>query len=65
MISAPEITENIREEGDRMILMGCDGVWERYVSNNNKMMKIVSELTDKYEAMVAMEKLFTTLSAKD
>ena len=48
MISVPEITEVARQEGDEFILMGCDGVWEKYVANNQKMVSNLLALLEKH-----------------
>ena len=45
--------------------MGCDGVWERFVSNSQKMVLNVSQLMGKSgEVKVVLEKLFDQLVAK-
>ena len=33
-----------RSSEDEFILLGCDGVWERHVSNSQKMVVLVREL---------------------
>ena len=65
VISRPEITEIPRDrEMDQFIVMGCDGVWERFVSNSQKMVESVGQLLQKGEAKMAVEKLLGQLVAK-
>ena len=45
--------------------MGCDGVWEKYVSSSQKMVDAVSDLLRKNDPKQAMDKLFGQLVAKD
>ena len=45
--------------------MGCDGVWEKYVANSQKMIQVLSELLSKHPEKVAIEKLFVQLTAKE
>ena len=47
VISVPEITEVARQEGDEFIIMGCDGIWEKYVVNNQKMVGNLLGLLEK------------------
>lgn len=65
MISVPDIIEIPRSENDEFILIGCDGVWERHVSNNQKMIQNLSDLLAKNDCKNTLDKLFTQLVAKD
>ncbi len=66
VISVPEVLEMERRKEDDFILLGCDGVWERYVSSNQKMVNTVKELLDKYkDRRHVLEKLFDNLVAKE
>jgi serine/threonine protein phosphatase PrpC len=61
----PEVTETVRSEADQFVLLGCDGVWERYVHNSQKMVQLVLQLRTKHEGPQAIDKLFGQLVAKD
>jgi protein phosphatase 2C family protein 2/3 len=37
----PDIKEIGREKGDDFILMGCDGIWERYVEDSFGLLELV------------------------
>jgi serine/threonine protein phosphatase PrpC len=64
--SLPEITETERSPHDNFIIMGCDGVWERYVANSQKMVEHVQQLRSQCnDKKVVMDKLFNDLVAKD
>jgi serine/threonine protein phosphatase PrpC len=55
-----------RNLDDNFILLGCDGVWERYVANNQKMVSHIKQLREKHsDKKMVMDKLFTDLVAKD
>jgi serine/threonine protein phosphatase PrpC len=55
-----------RSPDDNFIILGCDGVWERYVSNSQKMVSHILQLKDKHnDKKVVMDKLFADLVAKD
>jgi len=45
--------------------MGCDGIWERYVDNNQKMVDYVKEFKDKYkDKKLCVEKFVDSLLGK-
>ncbi len=51
---------------DNFIIIGCDGVWERYVSNSQKMVSHIKQLREKHnDKKTVMDKLFNDLVAKD
>jgi serine/threonine protein phosphatase PrpC len=55
-----------RSPDDNFVILGCDGVWERYVSNSQKMVSHIKQLREKYnDKKVVMDKLFNDLVAKD
>jgi serine/threonine protein phosphatase PrpC len=47
--------------------MGCDGIWEKYVDNNNGMCALVKELLVKHQGKYksVVEDLLEVLIAKD
>jgi serine/threonine protein phosphatase PrpC len=62
----PDIVEIDRSEDDEYILMGCDGVWEKYANNSKKMIALVSQLKGKLDnGKMVLDKLFGELVAKD
>jgi serine/threonine protein phosphatase PrpC len=66
VISLPDVIEMDRSPDDNFIIMGCDGVWERYVSNSQKMVSHIKELRSKCsEKKAIMDKLFTDLVARE
>lgn len=66
MTSLPDIVAIDRSEEDEFILLACDGVWEKYVSNSKKMVGLIGQLRGKYEnGKVVLDKLFSELVAKD
>ena len=47
-------------------MLACDGVWERYVHNNQKMVELIGGLLSKYgNQKTVIEKLFDQLVAKN
>jgi protein phosphatase 2C family protein 2/3 len=66
VICVPEITETDRCEEDEFVILGCDGVWERYVANSQKLIDLMGQLLQKHEnSKVMMDKLFGQLVARD
>lgn len=64
--SCPEVVEMERSPDDNFVLLGCDGVWERYVSNSQKMVAHIAQLREKHgDKRIVMEKLFGDLVARD
>lgn len=44
IISKPDVTVTDRTKDDEFIIMGCDGIWEKYVNNSQGMVdKIIQE----------------------
>ena len=41
IICKPDIREFMRQKEDQFILMGCDGIWERYVKNSQGLLDVV------------------------
>lgn len=55
-----------RSPDDNFVILGCDGVWERYVSNSQKMVSHIKQLREKYnDKKMVMDRLFNDLVAKD
>ncbi len=62
----PEVMVFDRKHDDNFIIIGCDGVWERYVANSQKMVTHIKQLLDtNKDRKVVMDKLFNDLVAKD
>ena len=49
IICKPDIKEVDRDERDSFILMGCDGVWERYYENSSVLMDKIAKKIEKSE----------------
>lgn len=37
IICKPDVTEVVRSADDEFIIMGCDGIWEKYVNDSQPM----------------------------
>lgn len=62
----PDIIEVSRKKEDEFILMGCDGIWERYVDNSQGLLDLVkSQLRNKKENRRIVEDLLQLFLAKD
>ena len=62
----PDIVEIGREGDDQFIVMGCDGIWERYVENSQGLLDIVkSQLKISKDNRKIIEDLLDLLLAKD
>ena len=54
-----------REEDDQFIIMGCDGIWERYVNNNQAMVEKISTLLQQHgNNQKVLETLLENMLAK-
>ena len=62
----PDVREFNRQNGDQFILMGCDGIWQRYVENSQGLIDIVkADLKTNKEYKKLMEDMLDLLLAKD
>lgn len=63
----PDIKEVPRKKAeDEFIIVGCDGIWQRYVDNSQGLIDMVREqLQKKKENKVVMQELLDELIAKD
>lgn len=62
----PDIKQVTRQQNDEFVLMGCDGIWERYVEDSQGLIDIVKkELNNKKDTTKLMEDLLDLLLAKD
>lgn len=53
-------------EKDEFIVIGCDGIWQRYVQNSQGLIDIVkNHISNKLENKEIMQKLLDELIAKD
>jgi serine/threonine protein phosphatase PrpC len=54
----PDVREFERKEKDEFIVIGCDGIWEKYVDNSQGLIDIVKRyIADKLESQHVLEKL--------
>ena len=61
----PDIKEFNRQKNDEFILMGCDGIWERYVDNSQGLIDIVARKIKEKNSKKLTEDLLDQLLAKD
>ena len=65
VISLPEIIEVIKRKEDKFILLGCDGIWEKYVKSNQKMVDQLQMFRNRYNGKAVMEHFLDDLLAKN
>ena len=65
IIGVPEVMEIDRSEEDNFLLLGCDGVWERYENSNQKMVDHLTRSKSHCNGKELMEGLLDELVAKD
>lgn len=65
VISLPDVIEVSRSKQDKFILLGCDGIWEKFVDSNQKMVDCVKNLITRYNDKDVMENLLNDLVAKN
>lgn len=66
IICKPDIKKVERKEEDEFILIGCDGIWERYVENSQGIIDIVrQQLAKEQNKVKVLEDLMETLIATD
>lgn len=62
----PDVKQFQRSDKDEFIVIGCDGIWQRYVQNSQGLIDIVkNHIANKLENKQIMEKLLDELLAKD
>ena len=62
----PDIQTIDRNSSDQFIIIGCDGIWERYVQNSQGLIDVVKEQFQKAKSHRSiMEELLDELVAKD
>jgi len=62
----PDIREVKRDSNDQFIIVGCDGIWERYVDNSQGLIDVVKDyMKSTKDGKVIIEKLLDFLLAKD
>lgn len=62
----PDIKEFQRKKTDQFILLGCDGIWQKYVQNNQGIIDLVRQaLRDKGNVRTVVEDLLQFLVAPD
>jgi serine/threonine protein phosphatase PrpC len=60
----PDVMEVLRSKEDKFVLLACDGVWEKYVSSNQKMVEHLSTLMTSFNDAEVMENLLDGLVAQ-
>lgn len=62
----PDIREVKKDAADEFILLGCDGIWERYVDNSQGLVDVVKQSIKTTKDMKKIiENLLDFLLAKD
>ena len=62
----PDIKSIPRQNNDEFIIMGCDGIWERYVDNSQGLIDYLKpQIKSKKEPKQIVEDLLDMLLAKD
>ena len=63
----PDVTEISRTPGDdEFIIIGCDGIWERYVNDSQPMItRIANERKTQTEGLTLLMNLMDSILAKD
>lgn len=66
IICRPDVTEIPRQIGeDEFIIMGCDGIWERYVNDSQPLVtRIANERKTGIEGLTILINLFDYVIAK-
>jgi protein phosphatase PTC2/3 len=57
VIGTPDIVEMTRSKDDNFVLLGCDGVWEKYVDDSQKMVEHLKRIISRYNDKEVMENL--------
>ena len=58
VIGIPDVVEVTRSRDDNFVLLGCDGVWEKYAESNDKMVEHLRRIITRYNDQEVMENLF-------
>ena len=62
----PDIKELPRDiNNDEYIIIGCDGIWERYVDNTDAMIERLNEDMKRKKGLTLVEDLLDSLLAKN
>jgi serine/threonine protein phosphatase PrpC len=63
----PDVKPFPRSKEDEFILMGCDGIWEKYVEDTNGLISLVRQIMRKNDSKFkeTLEELLDTLIAKE
>lgn len=63
----PDVVKYDRCKDDEFIIMGCDGIWEKYVDNSPGMVSLVWDLYNEHNKCLdkVVEDLLERLIAKD
>ena len=62
----PDVKELERSSQDEFIMMGCDGIWQRYVDNSQGLLQVVKELMKKHDNhQTVVQKLLDQLLATE
>ena len=54
-----------RSKEDKFVLLACDGIWEKYVAANQKMVDHLKGIISRYNDKDIMENLLDELVAKE
>lgn len=66
IISHPDVKEYLRSPEDEFIVMGCDGIFERFVNDNQPLVsRIIEERKKGADGIKIMKDLLDFLLAKD
>ena len=63
----PDVYEYKRSNNDEFIIIGCDGIWQKFVTDSEGMCKLVKQLLKKHEGnyKLTVEELLDTLLAQE
>ena len=61
----PDVKEFQRKKEDKFILLGCDGIWQNYVENNQGIIDIVKQDLKKKDHKKVVQDLLQRLIATD
>lgn len=63
----PDVKDYPRSKDDEFIIMGCDGIWEKYVDDTDGLISLVRQIMRKNDSKFkeTLEELLDTLIAKE
>ncbi len=63
----PDVKDYPRSKEDEFIIMGCDGIWEKYVDDTDGLISLVRQIMRKNDSKFkeTLEELLDTLIAKE